>query len=147
VLDSAEVGRPVVARLLDVPEHVAERALERLVDTHLLGSPSPGRYRMHDLPRLYARELAREQLPAPMAAAALARALGFYVATAWHTLALLRPGDQRLARADDRWSKNGLEFADARAALGWLQAERANLLAATQQAAVTPGELRAVAEQ
>ena len=59
VLDGAEIGVAVVARLLEVPEVAAERALERLVDTRLLQTPAPGRYRLHDLLRLYARELAR----------------------------------------------------------------------------------------
>ena len=42
-----------------------------------------------------------------------------------------------------RWTvaggKDGPEFVDERDALGWLDAERANLLAAVQQAAATPG--------
>jgi DNA-binding SARP family transcriptional activator/DNA polymerase III delta prime subunit len=135
LLDGPEVGVPVAARLLDAPEQAAERALERLADAHLLETPAPGRYRLHDLLRLYARELALEQHPEPTRATAIGRALGFYAATTWQTLRLLRPGDYRLARADQRWRKGGLEFADDRAALGWLEAERANLLAAVEQAA------------
>jgi DNA-binding SARP family transcriptional activator/Flp pilus assembly protein TadD len=147
VLDSPDVGVTVAARLLGQPQQVAERVLERLVDAHLLETPSPGRYRLHDLLRLYTRELARELHPEHERAAALHRAFDFYVATAWRTLSLLRPGDYRLARADDRWSKGGLEFADDTAALGWLEAERANLLAAVQQAATTLGVPGAIAVQ
>jgi DNA-binding SARP family transcriptional activator len=139
VLDGAEMGTPVVARLLDASEMATEEALERLVDTQLLQTPSPGRYRLHDLLRLYARELACTHHSEHEQAAALTRALGFYVATAWHTLGLLRPGDYRLTRVDERWRKSGLEFTNEQAALGWLEAERANLLAAVQQAATTPG--------
>jgi DNA-binding SARP family transcriptional activator/tetratricopeptide (TPR) repeat protein len=139
VPDGQEVGVPVAARLLDQPEDAAERVLERLVDTQLLETPAPGRYRLHDLLRLYARELADQHHPEPVRAAALARAIGLYVASAWQTLELLRPGDYRLTRADDRWRKGGLEFADEQAALAWLEAERANLLAAIGQAAATPG--------
>jgi DNA-binding SARP family transcriptional activator/tetratricopeptide (TPR) repeat protein len=138
MLDGPAVGVPVVARLLDQPEPTTDRVLERLVDAQLLETPSPGRYRMHDLLRVYAREQATRQY-SQQQAAALRRAFGLYVATCWHTLDLLCPGDQRLTRADDRWSKGGLEFADEPAALGWLEAERANLLAAVQQAAITPG--------
>jgi hypothetical protein len=137
LLDGPEVGVPVVARLLEVAEDAAERALERLVDAQLLETPRPGRYRLHDLLRLYARELADQHYPEPVRAAALTRALGFYVASAWNTLAVLRPGDYRLARADGRWRKGGLEFANQQAALGWLEAERANLLAAVRQATAT----------
>lgn len=139
MLDGPELATPVVSRLLDAPEHAAERVLERLVDAQLLETPAPGRYRLHDLLRLYARELACQHHPEPVRAAALTRALGFYVATAWRTLELLRPGDYRLTRADDRWRKGGLQLADNAAALGWLEAEQANLVAAVQQAATTPG--------
>jgi DNA-binding SARP family transcriptional activator/tetratricopeptide (TPR) repeat protein len=138
-LDGPEVGIPVAARLLDQPEDAAEGALERLVDAQLLETPSPGRYRMHDLLRLYAREQAGQRHSEAERAAALTRALGFYVATVWQTLALLRRGDTRLARADDRWRTGGLEFPDEQPALDWLEAERANLLAAVRQAAATSG--------
>jgi DNA-binding SARP family transcriptional activator/tetratricopeptide (TPR) repeat protein len=147
VLDGPELGLPVAARLLESPEEAAERVLERLVDAQLLETPSPGRYRLHDLLRLYAREQAARQRTAPERAAALGRVLGLYAATAWHTMRLLRPADLRLARADDRWTSGGLEFADATAALDWLEAERANLLAAIRQAAATPGIPGAIAIQ
>jgi DNA-binding SARP family transcriptional activator/tetratricopeptide (TPR) repeat protein len=139
VMDGPELGVPVVARLLDRPEDAAERVLERLVDAHLLETLQPGRYRLHDLLRLYAHELASEQHPEPERTAALTRALGLYVATAWQTFELLRPGDYRLASRDARWGKDELEFADEQAALDWLEAERDNLLAAVEQAATTPG--------
>jgi DNA-binding SARP family transcriptional activator/tetratricopeptide (TPR) repeat protein len=139
LLDGPELGIPVVTRLLDAPEKAVERVLERLVDAQLLETPHPGRYRLHDLLRSYARELAGQQHPEPERAAALTRALGFYAASAWQTLELLRPGDYRLARAGQRWRTGGLRFTDAQAALAWLEAERANLLAAIAQAATTPG--------
>ncbi len=137
--DGPEMSMPVAARLLDAPEETAERALERLVDAQLLETPRPGRYRLHDLLRLYARELASQRHTEAARAAALTRAIGFYVATAWQTLAVLRPGDYRLALADDRWRKGGLEFAEQQTALGWLEAERPNLLAAVRRAVATPG--------
>jgi DNA-binding SARP family transcriptional activator len=138
VPDVPELSLQVAARLLDQPEDAADRALERLVDAQLVESPAPGRYRLHDLLRLYARELASGQPPSARAAA-LTRALRFYVASAWQTLAVLRPGDYRLGRADPRWRDGGLRFADQQAALGWLEAERANLLAAVRQAVAAPG--------
>jgi DNA-binding SARP family transcriptional activator/Flp pilus assembly protein TadD len=139
VLDGPEMSVPVAARLLDQPEDAAERALERLVDAQLLETPSPGRYQLHDLVRLYVRELACRHHDESARAAALTRALGFYTATAWQTLPLLRPGDYRMTRMDDRWAKGGLELADEQSALRWLEAERPNLLAAVRQAAATPG--------
>ena len=139
VLDGPELSVAVVARLLDQPDTAAEQVLERLVDFQLLETPSPGRYRLHDLLRLYARELA-EQHPERARSAALTRALAFYLATARHALKLLRPRDYRLDRIDDRWRSGGLEFGDDQTALEWLDAERANLVAAVAQAATsTPG--------
>lgn len=134
VLDGPELGVPVVARLLDEPGDAAERILERLVDIQLLETPSPGRYRLHDLLRLYARELAQQH---PNPELGLTRVLEFYVATAWRTLELLRPGDYRLARTEARWRTGGLDFADDQAALAWLDTERANLVAVVQQAATS----------
>ncbi len=146
VLDGLEVGVPVVARLLESPEEAAERMLERLVDAHLLHTPAPGRYRLHDLLRVYARELASERHSESKRAAALTRALGYYTASAWQALAVLSPGDRRLAHADERWRKGGVEFADATSALAWSETERPNLLAAIQQAA-TPGVPDEIATQ
>lgn len=51
-----EVNRSTAARLLAQSEAYAERTLERLVDAQLLETSTPGRYRMGDLVRLYARE-------------------------------------------------------------------------------------------
>ena len=61
-------------------------------------------HRAHDLVRLYARERAVLTHPEPERSAALARTIGDYTATAWRTLALLRPGDRRTATADPRWT-------------------------------------------
>ncbi|QSB12891.1 winged helix-turn-helix domain-containing protein [Natronosporangium hydrolyticum] len=53
---SAEFGPPEAAQLLRSSRAEAERALENLVDAQLVDTPRPGRYRMSDLLRLYARE-------------------------------------------------------------------------------------------
>ncbi|MDQ7909756.1 AfsR/SARP family transcriptional regulator [Phytohabitans sp. ZYX-F-186] len=90
VPDGPDVAVPVAAELLGRAEHVTERVLERLVDAQLLETPTPGRYRMHDLLRQYARDLAERERGAPAVAAALAHALGWYTATAWRTLDLER---------------------------------------------------------
>jgi DNA-binding SARP family transcriptional activator len=146
VLDGRELSLPVAARLLDVSEELADRVLERLVDAQLLETPSPGRYQMHELLRLYARELVGEHHPGPQVAAALQRVFSFYVATAWNTLALLRPGDHRLAHAG-HWRDGGLDFQDDTAALAWLEAENGNLTAAVRQASATPGVPATLATQ
>jgi tetratricopeptide (TPR) repeat protein len=145
--DGPDLEVAAAASLLDQPHQATQRLLERLVDARLLASPTPGRYRMHDLVRLFAREQAAQQHPQPDRLAALTRLLGCYTATAWHTLGLLRPGDYRLATADPQWTKGGLEFPDDQLALAWLEAERANLLAAIRQAADTPAVPSEIAVQ
>jgi DNA-binding SARP family transcriptional activator len=139
--DGPHLSMAAAARLLDLPERAARAQVERLVDAHLLETPGPGRYQFHDLLRLYARDHATRlrQQSRRQRLAALTRLIGFYTATAWHTLTLLRPGDYRLATADPRWTSGGLKFDDAPAALAWLEAERPNLLAAVNQAATSPG--------
>ncbi|MFG2994621.1 AAA family ATPase [Streptomyces sp. NPDC048257] len=57
-----ETGIPLLSELLCVPLAEAERAAERLVDTSLAESTGPGRYRMHDLVRIYAGEQAAQEL-------------------------------------------------------------------------------------
>jgi tetratricopeptide (TPR) repeat protein len=133
--DGPDIGMPAAARLLDQPEFATETLLERLVDAQLLEARRPGRYQFHDLLRLYARQHSTAQHPERERLEAMTRLLGFYTSTAWRTLALLHPRDQRSATADPRWARGGLEFPDASAALDWLEAERANLLAAVAQAA------------
>lgn len=145
LLDGPDVGLPVAARLLGQPEPQAERALERLVDAALLESPSPWRYRSHDLLRLYARELAASAYQPDERVTAVARAYSLYVATAWRAFELIRPGDERPSRVNPRWSTGGLGFSDAAEALRWLETERSSLIAAVQQSAAIPGLLAHVA--
>jgi DNA-binding SARP family transcriptional activator len=54
--DGAELDSVSAAGLLDRSAAYAERTLELLVDAQLLETPVPGRYRMSDLVRLFARE-------------------------------------------------------------------------------------------
>ena len=54
------VGLSAAAARCALDEHVVAEALERLVDAFLVESPAPDRYRLHDLVRLFARELAED---------------------------------------------------------------------------------------
>ncbi|MEV4318629.1 NB-ARC domain-containing protein [Actinocrispum sp. NPDC049592] len=47
---------PAAAALTDLPEPVAREVLQDLSNAHLVQQYAPGRYRMHDLVRLYAAE-------------------------------------------------------------------------------------------
>jgi DNA-binding SARP family transcriptional activator len=129
--DGAETALPTAAALLDLGLVDADRVLERLVDSQLLESPAPGRYRLHDLVRLFARSLANHDHDA------LSRLLRWYVATCWRAFRLLRPADERVATAGS-WTDGGMAFADVSQALAWLESERPNLLAVVRQIAASP---------
>ncbi|MFC0065937.1 tetratricopeptide repeat protein, partial [Umezawaea endophytica] len=60
-LDHPEVPADLASPLLGVPEREAEDVLDRLVDARLLDVTGEGRYRMHDLVRIHARELAEAE--------------------------------------------------------------------------------------
>ena len=134
--DAASLSPPFAERLLGMTDPMP--VLELLVDAQLLESPAPGRYRLHDLLRLLARELATESWPAHELAAALTRSMRWQVATTWQAYATLRPGDPRLGTAGD-WAQGGTPLGSVQAALEWLESERANLLASAEQAAATDG--------
>jgi DNA-binding SARP family transcriptional activator len=131
--DGPDLSLPAAAALLDLPEPAAEQAMERLVDCQLAESPWPGRYRLHDLLRLFARERAAEG-PASDRTAALDGLLRWYVASVWQAFRVLRPGDPRSATAGTPVG-GGRPFATVDDALAWLEAERGNLVAAVQQVA------------
>ncbi|WP_190075811.1 AfsR/SARP family transcriptional regulator [Streptomyces lanatus] len=142
--DGPDVSLAAAAALLDLPVDETEDLLESLVDTSLLESAAPGRYRYHDLVRLYARACAeRDEQPPGERDAALSRLLDFYLATAAAVYALERPGD-RLVDDLEPTGCPGLSFAGESAALDWLYSEGACLLACVRQAAGTDRLRRAV---
>ncbi|MEV6520639.1 tetratricopeptide repeat protein [Longispora sp. NPDC051575] len=154
----ADLALPAAAALLGLAEPDAERALETLVDAHLVQTAEPGRYTFHDLLRVYAAERATADVPGERAVA-LARLAAHYLAAA---TAAVRDADLRL-----RATRNGGPAPDgsaparqapdpasvpaqpapaavpcqpapatapapalAAAARAWLDAERANLITA-----------------
>lgn len=142
-------GRPghllaAAAAVLDLPVEPTEDLLESLVDTSLLESAAPGRYRYHDLVRLYARACAeRDELPPEEREAAMSRLLDFYLATAARVYAIERPGDRTVDHLETT-RHPGQEFTDDGTALDWLHAEAACILACVQQSLGAPTLRRAV---
>jgi tetratricopeptide (TPR) repeat protein len=134
LLDGPDFGVQVAAALAGQLTAVAEAALERLVDVQLLQVGPLGRYRFHDLLRLFARERALAEEPRPEREAALNRALAWLLATARQADRLVRPGRLGVDASD----AHALSFDDQDQALAWFDAERANLVAAVEQAAATP---------
>jgi DNA-binding SARP family transcriptional activator/tetratricopeptide (TPR) repeat protein len=132
-----DVTAGAAATLAGATLRQAERLLERLAGAHLLEPRGGGRYGFHDLLRLYARRRAEEEDSEPARQAALGRLLGWYLHTADAAARLLYPEKLRLPlpSAFLQPPPTTVGFADDTQALVWLDAERANLVAAVQHAA------------
>lgn len=142
LLDGPDASADVAAALAGGSLAGAKASLERLAGAQLIETPAPGRYRFHDLMRLFAREQVAVEDP-PARTAALERAVRWYLRRARDADVLLRPASLR-----DRQGDGGIAFADRSAALAWLEAELANLVAAARQAAdQAPAPLAEVAWQ
>lgn len=140
--DGPDISLVAASAVLDLPLWDTEDLLEALVDTSLLESAAPGRYRYHDLVRLYARACAdRDEQPPSEKEAALSRLLDFYLSTAARVYAIERPGD-RLVDHLEPTTHEGLTFTDRHAAQDWLYAEANSLLACVRQSAASPATLR-----
>ncbi len=123
----------------------ARRGLNELYDQHLVAEPAPGRYQLHDLLREHARALAAADNRAESDEAA-GRLLDYYLHTAL-------AADRRLASwaSTARRAPPGHPPAEAPVlstlgqAAAWLEAERANLHAATDYAAARGRPQHAIA--
>lgn len=124
-----DVDAYAAAALADTDPLRGAGILEDLVDHHLLVAHSPDRYRMHDLIRLHARALARDD---PGHDAALTRLLDYYQHTAGRADSLITrfPQEEVTGPAP----AHAPRLRDPDAAWAWLRAERANLLAALRHA-------------
>ncbi|MGW4768927.1 ATP-binding protein [Nocardia sp. NPDC004278] len=118
------------AALADIPLQVARRELESLYTDHLLDETAPGRYRLHDLLRAYARTLTTTD-PTSDNDQAVDRLLDYYQAAAISA-------DRWLASRTYPTTLQGevvREFGNEVQALLWMRTERANLLACLDHAA------------
>jgi tetratricopeptide (TPR) repeat protein len=78
-LDVPEFGVGLVAALTGVDPVAAEDALDELVAVRLVDVVAEGRFKIHDLLRLYAAELAEQDFPPDDRKQALDRALDWYL--------------------------------------------------------------------
>ncbi|WP_158299911.1 AfsR/SARP family transcriptional regulator [Glycomyces paridis] len=111
-----------VAVLADTSRAVAERAVEQLVNAHMVIRGGRGRLHLHDLLRDYANDLLE---PTDRArTAAMGRLLEWYLATADAACRSRYPGSARLLETT---AVSALD--DPEEALRWLEDERENLIA------------------
>ncbi|MFJ2766848.1 AfsR/SARP family transcriptional regulator [Streptomyces sp. NPDC087300] len=142
--EGPDISLSAAAAMLDQPVEATEDLLESLVDTSLLESAAPGRYRYHDLVRLYARACAeRDEQPPRERADSLSRLMDFYLMTASGAYALTRPGDTAVSYLQPGRTE-GLRFDTAASARRWLHAESDCVLACVQQSLPTDSARRGV---
>jgi DNA-binding SARP family transcriptional activator len=138
VLGGSDAGVPVVAAGLAEPAGVAEAALERLVDARLVQPPAPGRYGLHDLLRLFARDQARNEDTDAERRAALERVVRYYLSTAQRAMLILQPLLRGPCHRGGARATGPHSRGEARA---WLETERVNLVAAVVQTDEEPEPL------
>ena len=117
-----------IAALTDLSASQAEQALDVLADAHLIENPAPGRYRLHDLLRLFAAELASTEKAREVAVGRLFTWYGTALRSAIGILAQAR----RLPPGIDGWppepSREVPVFTTHSDALGWVQREETTLV-------------------
>ncbi|MFD0200884.1 MULTISPECIES: AfsR/SARP family transcriptional regulator [Saccharothrix] len=129
-----DIGLPAAVALTGLTTARTHKVLRALEDASLLDRHPQGRYAMHDLVRAYAATLAQD-LPEEPRDAALGRVVDFYLHTV-HAADRLLNVHRRPIRLDP--PAPGVEphpLPDMPAALAWLDAEHAHLLAAQRTAA------------
>ncbi|MFJ6011999.1 BTAD domain-containing putative transcriptional regulator [Streptomyces sp. NPDC092952] len=118
------------AALIDGDPGEAERLLRTLAHAHLVQQPGAGRFGMHDLLRLYARELV-----AADECGARRRLLDWYTRGAEEAASVLYPEDPLLRPRTGEQPAAEAAVADATRATEWLESERENLIGAVLFAA------------
>lgn len=129
----------LAAALTGVSRGRARRAVDELVAAHLIAETDSGRYRFHDLIRLYAQERVRAEEAEPARADGIARILDWYLGVAAAGNRILDPGRDRVVPVLAHPLGEGeVPFADTPAAvLAFLDGERANLVPTVQFATRT----------
>lgn len=132
-----DITPPAAAALADIPPAEASRVLDRLAAAHLIGEQAPGRFAFHDLLRWFAQDRSERQDSSHERAASLDRLFGWYFFAADAASRLAYPTVARLPLPELLAPPRAPipPYADRTSALAFLDAERANLLAALTHAA------------
>lgn len=136
VLRTPDATPEVVAALLDAPQDAAERAVARLVRANLAEPGEQGRFRLHDLVRLFAMELAERRLSERDRDDALDRVIGLYGTTVRLAMKLIDP--HRVHPLHEFAACEPFALTGGADAFAWLERERPNILAVAAQAMGSP---------
>jgi tetratricopeptide (TPR) repeat protein len=130
-----DISLPAAAALVGLPVADARALLRELETAHLAAQPALGRYRLHDLFRLYATEQVRHHLSESSRHTALRRLMDFFLHTAHTAERLLDPHRHPVEIDAPGPDCHPLPLRDQAAAEAWFEAEHAGLLAGLQMAA------------
>ena len=130
-----DIDAYAAAALSGIDLAAARRLLEALYDHHLLSEPAHGRYSLHDLIREHARAASASDPPAD-SAAALDQMLNYYQHTAAAADCLIPRGPARVPRITLARPAHSPQFRTREDAVSWMEAERLNLHAIIDHAAI-----------
>ncbi|WP_405057311.1 NB-ARC domain-containing protein [Kribbella sp. NBC_01505] len=116
-----DLGTTAAASLIDQPVAHVRALLRRLESANLINQNAPGRYRIHDLLRLYAVE----QHDPESRRLALRRLVDHYLFSTFYADRLLAPRRPQQQLADPEPGSRPVEHSDRAAAQQWLDTEHA----------------------
>ncbi|MFH8379474.1 AfsR/SARP family transcriptional regulator [Kitasatospora sp. NPDC018058] len=144
LIDSPDIPLAAAAALLGVDEYTAEDLAEALVEANMLECFTPGRYRYHDLLRLYAQRQNERIGDSQDQQRAVLRLLNLLIPTVRNAAQVIEPDDP-LPELLTTLTSPGLGLPNSQAAQDWLRTEGALLLSAVEAAASGPGTLQRAA--
>lgn len=132
--DGPDLPLAACGALSDMGEEECTDALARLTDSNLAEEYTPGRFRLHDLLRLFAHERALVEDTEHERTAAVTGLTDWYLHSACTARVTLDPHLPPLEPPPARLAMPAQGFADEQAALAWCELERQNLTAISLQA-------------
>ncbi|AUG79459.1 hypothetical protein CFP65_4735 [Kitasatospora sp. MMS16-BH015] len=140
LVDSPDLPLSAVTALLGVGEDRAEELAEALVEANMLECFTPGRYRYHDLLRLYAQHRNEKLKDTAAQDAARLRLLELLLASTTNAAQAIEPEEMLPAPLNPLRSA-GLSFGSSRNGQDWLRQETALLLSSVESTVAGPTEL------
>ncbi|MFF2041317.1 BTAD domain-containing putative transcriptional regulator [Kitasatospora sp. NPDC058170] len=140
LVDSPDLPLDAVVAVLGEDEQRAEHLAESLVEANMLECFTPGRYRYHDLLRLYAQRQNEKVADTAQQQQAVLRLLQHLLPTMRNAARLIEPDDQ-LPEPLDGMTGPGLAMPSGTDAQQWLRAEVGMLLSTVEAALDGPSAL------
>jgi DNA-binding SARP family transcriptional activator/tetratricopeptide (TPR) repeat protein len=129
-----DIDRYGAAALAGVTLERVSELLDQAAHAHVVRPTRPGRYSMHDLLRVHARDLASAQDTEEERRAALTRLFDYFLHTAAAAMDVLHPGERHRRPRVPAPASPVPPVTETAAARTWLDAEQANLIAAAAHA-------------